>query len=161
MKKYIGTKQIEAEPCTLGNYYKETGKSPYGKDIEGHEETEEGYKVKYEDGYISWSPKDIFDKVYKVADTFVDRLKIELTELSDKQDKLNKFFETKMFKDLSITDEHLLRAQFGAMLAYSSILMERVANAEYEWECTWKIVMPDEHKSTDQTSTNEVNINKD
>lgn len=80
MKKYIGTKQIEAEPCTLGSYYKETGKSPYSKDIEEHEETEEGYKVKYEDDYISWSPKDVFEKTYKVADTPVDKLNIELTK---------------------------------------------------------------------------------
>jgi hypothetical protein len=65
MKKYTGTKQVEAEPCTLGKFYQETGKSPYGKDIENHLETEDGYKVKYEDGYISWSPKDVFEKAYK------------------------------------------------------------------------------------------------
>lgn len=153
MEKYIGTKQIEAEPCTLGDYYKETGKSPYGNDIEKHEETENGYKVKYEDGYISWSPKDVFEKAYKVADTPVDKLNIELTNISNKQDELNKFFDTDEFKSLSTTNKNLLHAQFGAMLAYSSILMERVVNAEYEWEHTWKIVMPDERKSTNLEST--------
>lgn len=34
MKKYIGTKQIEAEPMTLGDFVQETGRNPYGKDIE-------------------------------------------------------------------------------------------------------------------------------
>lgn len=53
MKKYIGTKQIEAEPMTLGDFVQETGRNPYGKDIENHEETEQGYRVKYEDGYES------------------------------------------------------------------------------------------------------------
>ena len=51
MKKYIGTKQ----PMTLGDFVQETGRNPYGKDIENHEETEQGYRVKYEDGYESWS----------------------------------------------------------------------------------------------------------
>ena len=46
MKKYIGTKQIEAEPMTLGDFVQETGRNPYGKDIENHEETEQGYRVK-------------------------------------------------------------------------------------------------------------------
>ena len=40
MKKYIETKQIEAEPMTLGDFVQETGRNPYGKDIENHKETE-------------------------------------------------------------------------------------------------------------------------
>ena len=28
MKKYIGTKQIEAEPMTLGDFVQETGRNP-------------------------------------------------------------------------------------------------------------------------------------
>ena len=39
MKKYIETKQIEAEPMTLGDFVQETGRNPYGKDIENHKET--------------------------------------------------------------------------------------------------------------------------
>ena len=45
---------------------------------------EDGYKVVYEDGYESWSPKDVFEKAYKVADTFLDRLIIEQKELAEK-----------------------------------------------------------------------------
>ena len=36
MKKYIGTKQIEAEPMTLGDFVQKTGRNPYGKSIENH-----------------------------------------------------------------------------------------------------------------------------
>lgn len=79
MKKYIETKQIEAEPMTLGDFVQETGRNPYGKDIENHKETEKGYRVKYEDGYESWSPAKAFEKSYKCADTFLDRLHIEMT----------------------------------------------------------------------------------
>lgn len=57
MKKYIGTKQIEAEPMTLGDFVQKTGRNPYGKDIENHKENEQGYRVKYGDGYESWSPR--------------------------------------------------------------------------------------------------------
>lgn len=46
MKQYIGTKVISAEPKI----------NPKGLD---------GYKVVYEDGYESWSPKDVFEKAYK------------------------------------------------------------------------------------------------
>lgn len=44
MKYYIGTKVIKAEPMAKGST--------------------EGYKVMYEDGYISWSPKDVFERAY-------------------------------------------------------------------------------------------------
>ena len=56
MKKYIETKQIEAEPMTLGDFVQESGSNSYGKYIENHNETEKGYSVKYEDGFESWSP---------------------------------------------------------------------------------------------------------
>ncbi len=45
MDKYIGTKVITAEPMQMG-----------GKD---------GYKVKYSDGYESWSPKETFETCYR------------------------------------------------------------------------------------------------
>jgi hypothetical protein len=31
-----------------------------------------GYAVKYEDGYISWSPKDVFEKAYVPVDPNYD-----------------------------------------------------------------------------------------
>lgn len=45
MKKYIGTKKVEAEP------QEKDGK--------------QGYKVAYKDGYVSWSPKDVFEEAYR------------------------------------------------------------------------------------------------
>lgn len=52
MKQYIGTKLIEAEP------YKAW------KDTNGHRIGEDGYKVRYADGYESWSPKEVFERAY-------------------------------------------------------------------------------------------------
>lgn len=52
MTKYIGTKMIEAEAC------------PAWKDAGGHKAGDSGYRVRYSDGYESWSPKDVFEAAY-------------------------------------------------------------------------------------------------
>ena len=64
MEKYLGVKLIEAEPMNLGDYNKFKG-----WDISKDEDPKkEGYKVKYSDSYISWSPKEEFEKSYKTYD---------------------------------------------------------------------------------------------
>lgn len=61
MKKYIGTKMIEAEPV-LRNM---SGKLiPINMPVRLNELVERGYKVRYPDGYESFSPKDVFEKAY-------------------------------------------------------------------------------------------------
>lgn len=45
MKSYIGTKVIQAEPEERGDA--------------------QGFAVVYEDGYRSWSPKDVFERCYR------------------------------------------------------------------------------------------------
>ena len=45
---YYGTKRVTAWPNVLGD--------------------KAGYAVKYEDGYLSWSPKDIFEAAYQPLD---------------------------------------------------------------------------------------------
>lgn len=63
MEKYIGTKTIEAEPMTRGDYNKYRGWT-----IPADENPDdEGYLVKYSDGYISWSPKKQFEEAYKIS----------------------------------------------------------------------------------------------
>nr|DAL88802.1 MAG TPA: Protein of unknown function (DUF2829) [Caudoviricetes sp.] len=63
MEKYIGTKTIEAEPMTRGNYHKYRGWTiPADEDSD-----DEGYLVKYSDGYISWLPKKQFEEAYKMS----------------------------------------------------------------------------------------------
>ena len=52
MKAYIGTKIIQAEPMDDPNPPAEEDPLP-------------GYKVVYEDGYESWSPKDVFERCYR------------------------------------------------------------------------------------------------
>ena len=60
MKNYIGTKRIEAEPMTRGDYNKYRGWT-----IPADENPEdEGYIVKYSNDYISWSPKQALEEAY-------------------------------------------------------------------------------------------------
>lgn len=66
MKKYVGVKLVQAEPINLGDYNKFKGWTI----PENECPLREGYKVIYPDGYVSWSPKEIFDKAYmQVGDT--------------------------------------------------------------------------------------------
>lgn len=61
MKKYIGTKMIEAREMNRGDYNKYRGWTiPENENPE-----DEGYLVKYTDGYESWSPKKQFEEAYK------------------------------------------------------------------------------------------------
>ena len=54
MQKYIGTKQIEARPMTRGDY-----NNYRGWQIPAEENpADEGYLVRYSDGYESWSPEE-------------------------------------------------------------------------------------------------------
>ena len=64
MKKYIGTKVIMAKPMSRGEYNKYRGWTiPENENPE-----DEGYFVKYPDGYESWSPKEVFEKAYRAFD---------------------------------------------------------------------------------------------
>ena len=74
MKQYIGTKLIEAEPA-----YRVDGKVvalaenkvPCGYKVE------RGYKVRYADGYESFSPKQVFEEAYRPTDGLSFGLAIE------------------------------------------------------------------------------------
>lgn len=72
MKNYIGIKWIQAEPKT-----RLTKLQNLADENEFVEFEEEGYKVIYEDGYESWSPKDAFEKAYQPTDNLKFGLAIE------------------------------------------------------------------------------------
>ena len=64
MEMYIGTKIISAEPMTRGEYAKFSGRNSILTE-KGESENDKGYKVTYEDGYVSWSPEKVFNEAYK------------------------------------------------------------------------------------------------
>lgn len=64
MKKFVGTKVIEAEPMTRGDYAKRSGRNSILTE-KGESASDAGYLVRYEDGYESWSPAEAFEKAYR------------------------------------------------------------------------------------------------
>lgn len=63
MKKYVGTKELEAREMNLGDYNKYRGWT-----IPENENPEkEGYLVEYKEGYESWSPKETFEESYRLC----------------------------------------------------------------------------------------------
>ena len=74
MKQYIGTKLIEAEPAyRLDKKMVQSTAWPVQKGAV----VEEGYRVRYPDGYESWSPKDVFEEAYRPIDGMNFGLAIE------------------------------------------------------------------------------------
>ncbi len=73
MQKYIGAKIIEAKEMNRGDYNKYRGWT-----IPGNENPDdEGFLVKYPDGYESWSPKKQFEEAYRQCDAMNFGLAIE------------------------------------------------------------------------------------
>lgn len=131
MKKYIGTKQIEAEPMTMGEAY-EKGLLQAGRVPNDSEKSNAGYHVRYQDGYESWSPAEPFEEAYKCADTFIDRLYIEHSDLMEKFEKCATFVDSDKFREV-VKDDYpafLLSLQRDLMGRYLQALSCRINIAD-------------------------------
>lgn len=125
MTKYTGTKTIKACPMSLGEAEKVLGRKIETSAVEDREESE-GYLVEYEDGYRSWSPKDVFDKHYRVSETHLDRLNIELQDVQERYLKGRKFSFSQKFRSLSSQKQTMLRKQLDSMEIYLYLLSRRI-----------------------------------
>lgn len=63
MKEYLGVKVVHAEPCKGYNNKAVNTANAYPHDAI----FVDGYKVVYEDGYSSWSPKNVFETAYRAS----------------------------------------------------------------------------------------------
>jgi len=59
---YIGTKIILARPMNEDDFAKEQGKT-----WEPERPARKGYRVRYADGYVSWSPTEPFEQAYRIV----------------------------------------------------------------------------------------------
>lgn len=127
MKKYIGTKTIQAEPMTKGQAF-DAGLLRAGN-IPASERDIPGYKVVYGNGYESWSPADVFEAAYRVAETPLDRVNIEVADLMERANKLGNFIynqnDGKDFQALELGTRAFLIAQHNVMGAYLTLLSLR------------------------------------
>ena len=137
MEKYLGVKLIEAESCWgLNNKCVDPNSEHCGQEVKG-------YKVVYEDGYTSWSPKDVFEKTYrkikkfdfeylasKCSEEYQVRVCEEARELDYKISKLNSFITNPAapFVTLKEDEQTRLKQQLMAMQYYLTILIERIEN---------------------------------
>lgn len=138
MKEFIGIKKIEAEPMTRGDYNKYRG-----WDIPKDENPEdEGYLVKYPDGYESWSPKNVFEEAYHevgkdllvdsalamVSKDYKERFRAEYIQVALRfnrlMDMLNKWDKGELdFKPTCPRSTYALQLEF--MLKYAQMLEAR------------------------------------
>lgn len=137
LKQYIGTKTVKAEPMVKSAAVAKG----WARASEGNSDTP-GYHVQYTnpDGstYDSWSPKDVFEKSYQIAEDFKDRLEIEFKELRIRLLKLHKFIQDNGFANIAkkIGPEQgaLLLSQYHGMSLYFDALKARIEilNSESE-----------------------------
>lgn len=85
MRQYIGSKIVNACPayrCTFPG-----GMVTYaavGDIIPTECKIEDGYRVRYEDGYLSWSPKAVFEAAYRETSGLSFGLAIEAAKMGKK-----------------------------------------------------------------------------
>lgn len=138
LKQYKGTKTVKAEPM---NEFDAVEKG-FARANNVGDTWREGYHVQYTnpDGstYDSWSPKDVFEKSYQIAEDFKDRLEIEFKELSERFNKLNQYMCKNGFANIAkkIGPEQgaLLLSQYHGMSLYFDALKARleILNSESE-----------------------------
>jgi hypothetical protein len=91
------------------------------------------YLVQYEDGYVSFSPSEQFEKGNTLEPkTFQDRVEAEKSELEEKLGKLRTFFNSSTYGDMAATkkgreEQDRLNEQADIMDRYIAILRERIA----------------------------------
>lgn len=115
-QSYIGTKQVLA--------------------WEQEKDGQPGYAVKYPDGFVSWSPKNVFEEAYLPIGNvdhlpaYQQRVIGEHAQLKSKVDKLVEFVNGDGFAKLAKEDQEQLAYQLVYMAAYQATLevrMERFA----------------------------------
>ena len=128
MQLYTGTKQVKATPMNRADYNTLRGwQLPADEDG-----TDEGYLVEYIDGgkanvegyvgYISWSPKAVFEMAYNPCGTYIQRLHIEYYELQEKLAKLDAFVNTESYSKLEELQRLYLLGQLASMTSYLNYL---------------------------------------
>lgn len=130
LKQYIGTKKVKAEPMVKSAA---VAKGWARASKEGNPDAA-GYHVQYTnpDGstYDSWSPKDVFEKSYQIAEDLKDSLAIELKELEVHLRDLIAIIESHGFGKIAEAygpdQAALMISQYHGMRLYHNALKYRI-----------------------------------
>lgn len=131
MKKYIGKKTIKATPMA-----KSEAEKVLNRVIVAAQEGEDGYLVEDEDGYKSWSPKETFEQAYMVADTHLDRMRIEYAELKQRYLRLLDFKFSEKYRLLDAMPRLMMARQGDLMREYLTVLGNRIDEAKEQEAAT-------------------------
>ena len=121
MKKYIGIKLVQAEPMTKGAAFS-AGLLRMRAALPEAEKEMPGYKVVYDNGYESWSPADVFEAAYRIAETPADRLNIQWYDIDNKAGEIVQFKQSEAYNNLREVDRAGLDARFDAMVSLLGII---------------------------------------
>ena len=132
MVAFIGTKSVLATTMSRGEYNEYRGWTI----PENEDPAEQGYLVEYVDGgkpnderhkgYISWSPRDVFEKSYHQSQTPQDRVRLEQIELTQKLDALENLLDKGQPAFIDDEQWKLLNKQAEIMDQYSDVLAKRI-----------------------------------
>lgn len=149
MKEYLGIKKIKAstemsreEYCNYRGWKLPDNENGEDRVYLVEYEVEDNSKPNHpnHEGYISMSPKTVFEKAYKEVKSlqlfdnshFANhqvRVYEEAVELDTKCKALTAFIESSsIFKVLDINEQNRLKQQLMAMTYYLTILIERMEN---------------------------------
>lgn len=138
--KYIGVKVVDAKPITLDKFIETTGRNPYANNPNPAENLTEGYAVTYEDGYVGYSPKSVFEKSYRqlnnlnvaclgvISQDYKERFKAEYQALFVRTNRLQHMMTQWEEGTLEFTptcSKDIYVQQLGFMVGYLHILEER------------------------------------
>lgn len=77
--------------------------------------------------YINWMPVEEFELIHKKADTFMDRMQIEIQDLETKLEKAQSAFDSAdLYENTDCEDRMLLSMQITHMAAYLQALKLRM-----------------------------------
>lgn len=131
MKQYTGTKVVNAEPMTRQEY-----NDLRGWQVPNDENPlDEGYLVEdaaaapnttTHKGYVSWTPKDMFENSYLPSEHPIDRMAIENLQLLERLKALDGLLEKPQPIFISDKQWDLLQSQRAYMRGYFKVLDERI-----------------------------------
>lgn len=139
MLDYTGVKYVRAIPMTKREYASLRGWKECVTDMI---QADSGYLVEYKDtrsniegfkGYVTWLTKENFEKIYRISETPLHRMRLELVDL---QDKIKKAVDALEELPLESTNKSamLLMTQLDFMRDYAHFLKLRIDLEESKYE---------------------------
>lgn len=134
METYTGTKTVSAALVKRAWYVEYMGWE-LPKDEDGEEliylveyPEEKGSKPNHPNhkGYVTMSPKDVFEKYYSKSSDWLDRVIIEERELSVKISSLSTAIDSGLIPH---SQQEIMAKQLSSMKVYHGILETRINNA--------------------------------